>query len=288
LGAVFLCRRPVILVSDRPFNLLYGENRVLMRRVTLSLRLFRPVKTVNIAGGAGPDLAAQAAAGLSRRPYGVFFPYRYREGALRYLSNRPGFPVFILGGRMHTPLPAVRAPEGTAGQDEAAFWFFTDTETDLYRAGVLAGFLALTAEAPPALSQEGLEPDEMEAFVRGLRDQRWLEEPLLPPFSGQMPKPACVVLLGKEDPYLYEWPEASLLLFTWTNPALLPRRTLAIFDDSPWAQLGPALELFRKGEPGGFIPSELRFLGPIKEQKQGNIDINRLKTLKYKPISTDN
>jgi hypothetical protein len=128
----------------------------------------------------------------------------------------------------------------------------------------------------------------MEAFVRGLMEQHWLEEPLLPPFSEQMPMPACVVLLGKEDPYLYEWPEASLLLFTWTDPALLPRRTMAVFDDSPWAQLGPALELFKKGESGGFITSEIRFLEPKKELKEGNFDINRLKTLKYEPINTDN
>jgi hypothetical protein len=272
------------VVGDKPFNLLYGENRVLLRRLILSVRLFRPVKTVNIAGGAGPDLVAQAAVGLSRRPYGVFFPYRYREGARRYLKERPGFPVFVLGGRRERDMP------GSAGQGETAepVWFFTDTETDLYRAGVLAGILALAGEAPPALSQEGLGADKMEAFVRGLRDQHWLEEPLLPPFSEKMPKPACVVLLGKGDPYLHEWPEASLLLFTWTNPALLPRRTLAVFDDSPWAQLGPALELFRKGESGGFISSEIKFPGPIKELKQGNFDINSLKKLKYEPINTDN
>jgi hypothetical protein len=284
LAGIFLCRRPVILVSDRPFNLLYGENRVLIRRLTLSLSLFRLVKTVNIAGGAGPDLAAQAAAGLSRRPYGVFFPYRYREGARRYLKDRPGFPVFILGGRMEQDRPP------SAGQDETEepSWFFTDTRTDLYRAGVLAGFLAQAGKAPPAFDQKGLESDKIEAFVRGLKDQDWLEEPLFPPFSEQMPKPACVVLQGKGDPYLYEWPEASLLLFTWTNPAFLPRRTLAIFDDSPWAQLETALELFRKGGGGGLISSQIRFPGPIKELKQRNFDIKGLKTLKYEPINTDN
>jgi hypothetical protein len=269
-GAVFLCRRPVVLVGDRTFNLIYGEKRSRTRQLVLSVLLFRPVRTVTLAAGAGPDLAAQAAAGRSRRPRGVFFPYRYREGARRYLRDRPGAPVVVLGGR-----PADTLPE----PGEGILWLYTDTLTDMYRAGAIAG--ALAGEGVPALYRDGLSEAERTAFSRGLDREGFL-------FSGPVRDAACVVLGGRGDEYFREETAVPLVLFTWTDPALVPRTAAAVFDDSPWTQLRAGLEMLKKGEAEGRVPSEIRVFLRTKEQKEEYKALNRLKTLKYSGETADN
>jgi hypothetical protein len=276
--AVFLCRRPVILVHDRAFNLLYGEKRSRSRQAALSAALFRPVRTVTLAEGAGPDLAAQAAASRSRRPYGVFFPYRYREGARRYLRDRPGAPVAVLGGR---PADSRGRAEKT-GEGAEPLWLYTDTLTDMYRAGAFAAVLAGTGV--PALYRDGLTEAETTAFSRGLTDQGWAGSPV---FFGPVRSAACVVLGGRGDDYFQEESEAPLVLFTWTDPALIPRTAAAVFDDSPWAQLEAGLEMLKKGE-GSPIPSEITVFIRTKEQKTVYTILNQLKTLRYREENTDN
>ncbi|MDR1307334.1 MAG: hypothetical protein LBK74_07150 [Treponema sp.] len=272
-GTVFLCRRPVVLVGDRAFNLVYGEKRSRTRQLALSVLLFRPVRTVTLAGGAGPDLAAQAAAGRSRRPYGVFFPYRYREGARRYLRDRPGAPVVVLGGR-----PQDNRAEGP-GEGPEPLWLYTDTLTDMYRAGAIAGVLA--GEGTPGLYRDGLSEAERAAFSRGLDREGFL-------FSGPVRDAACVVLGGRGDEYFLEETTAPLVLFTWTDPALVPRTAAAVFDDSPWTQLRAGLEMLKKGEAEGRVPSEIRVFLRTKEQKEEYSALNRLKTLKYSGETADN
>jgi hypothetical protein len=270
-GTVFLCRPPVVLVGDRAFTLVYGEKRSRARQLVLSVLLFRPVKTVTLAEGAGPDLAAQAAAARSRRPRGVFFPYRYREGARRYLRDRPGAPVVVLGGRRDA------LAEGP-GEGPEPLWLYTDTLTDMYRAGAIAGVLA--GEGTPALYREGLSEAEKAAFSRGLGRS--------PLFSGPVRDAACVVLGGPGDDYFREETSAPLVLFTWTDPAFVPRTTAAVFDDSPWTQLRAGLELLKKGEGEGRVPSEIRVFLRAKEQKAEYKAVNRLKTLKYSDETADN
>ncbi|MDR2470553.1 MAG: hypothetical protein LBD09_00395 [Treponema sp.] len=245
-AAVFTGRRPVILLEDRPFILLYGENRALFRRLALSLVLFRPVLTVEIAAGAGPDTAARAAAARSRRPRAVFFPYRYREGARRYLAERPGFPVFILGGRNPPDRPPSGAVPGAAGPEPR--WVCTDTRTDELRAGVLAE------------------------------------------------RSGARVVRSRED-FAAAGPDTPLILFTWQDPALVPRKTLAVFDDAPWTQIGPALKLPEAADrgpergplsPEGLIPSEMLLFWGRGERKMSDLELKSLKTLKYNEGNTDN
>jgi len=288
--AVFYSRKPVILVTDEPFNLLYGERRTRRARLVLSLRLFRQVKTSAIARDAGPDLVAQAAASLSQRPYGVFFPYRYREGARRYLKEQPGLPVFILGGR--------NRPD-KSGEGEP-WWFCTDNASDLYRAGFLAGELALQALEGGAagLYQDGLGEEERAAFSQGVSEQGWSEAPFI---SSQAEttsrflreKSASIALYKKPDPRFYD-EGSSIILFTWMEPDLVTGKTAAIFDDSPWAQIAPALKLLKKEKisPGmtGFslVPSKCTVVKGSFGQKKGIMRINRIKSLKYKERNTDN
>ncbi|MDR2552438.1 MAG: hypothetical protein LBD31_04635 [Treponema sp.] len=294
-AGVFFLRRPVVMVSDEAFGLLYGESRALVRRVFLSAVSFRRIRSIELAEGAGPDLAAQAAASLSRRPLAVFFPFRYRDGARRYLRNRPGSTVVILGGR--------NSPETEAGEGEP-LWFSTDLRTDLYRAGVCAA--AITGSGGSydrlkvALYEKGLEEGDWAAFSGALEDQRWTGQPYflspgenIPPedlaggITGGKTEPDCTVILGRED-FDFLNTRSPLILFTWTDPALLPRNTAVVFDDSPWAQLGPALAAVQKGEGGGLIPSKITLPGYNRDMEKDIIEINRIKRLKYEGKNTDN
>jgi len=269
--AVFFCRKPVILVTDRPFYLLYGEERIRLKRIGLSLRHFRQIKTADLADGAGPELAARTALDLSRRPRAVFFPYRYREGAWHYLVERPGSPVVILGGRNQRD-----------NSLEGPLWLCTDTEADLYQAGVLAGIIARDLEngeekrktnfrlGIALYRQEGAdnsqEDAENSAFIRGTGEY-WSGIPIFSPDSDEQGL-ACAVLLG-DHRFSQEKKPLSLILFTWMDPSLAPRKTLAIFDDSPWAQMGPALRILNRGAGGTEmrIPSKILVLKKNKMQK---------------------
>jgi len=286
---VFFCRKPIILVSDKPFIQLYGKERDKRARIILSITHFRRVKTVDIAAEAGPDLVAQAAASLSRRPYAVFFPYRYREGANRYLKDRPDSFVFVLGGR--------NRPENNPDQP---WWFCTDSVTDMYRAGLLTGELALQEpeKGAAALYYEKLGTGETAAFKQGLEDQGWKEEPFISTNAETTlrylkEKTACLVIYRRGDIRFYDEMGKSIL-FSWIDPFFISDRTAALFDDSPWAQLGPALKLLKKEKisPGmtGFslIPSGITVFKRNFGQKMGNIGINRIKYLKYMDRNTDN
>jgi len=290
--AVFFYRKPVILITDNPFNLLYGEKRARYTRLGLSLRLFRQIKTINIAEGAGPDLVAQAAASLSRRPYWVFFPYRYREGARRYLKDRPGSPASILGGRN-------RPENGKEPDSTDPWWFCTDIAADLYRAGFLAGELALQDPEKSAAALYHDRPgDEEKAFSQGLSEQGWSEAPYIsssPESTSRFvnQKTTCIVLLKKADSRFFEG-SGSIILFSWSDPSLAPGKTAAIFDDSSWAQLGPALKTIKKEgiSPGiaglSLVPSRLMVFNQKFGQKKGIIGINRIKSLRYMERNTDN
>jgi hypothetical protein len=289
LTAAFLGRRPVILVGDDAFNMIYGERRALISRWALSLRLFRWIKTINVSSGVGPDLVAQAAASLSRRPEAVFFPYRYREGARRYLKNRPGPAVVILGGR--------NPPDRGVNEGPEPLWIVTDTGTDLYRAGAAAGIITGNSGMPTALYYEKLEEAGKTAFIQGLRDQGYTGTPFFP-LSGDSLATAregglaggglgCAVLVDEDDPAPYE-AKNPLVLFSWLDPLLLPRNTAAVFDDSPLTQLEPALALLRKGASGGGVPSQIWAPRRDRALKNKYIEINRLKSLKYERENTDN
>jgi len=285
LVAVFFIRKPVVLITDNPFNQLYGEGRARFEKYALSIRLFRQVKTISIAEGAGPDLVAQAAESLSGRPLVVFFPYRYREGARRYLKDKPGAAAAVLGGRSRR--------EAAKGEEEP-FWFYTDTVADLYRAGILAGELALqdTEGGTAALYQSGLSEEEKTAFRQGVKDQGWEDNPLITSNNSELASRflgkgiACLVLLRKGDSRLFE-DSGSLVLFTWADPTLMPGKTAVIFDDSPWVQIKPALKFLKKNKNSpetadfSLIPSKLTIIKRHFKQKMGAIGVNRVKSLKY-------
>ena len=288
LAILFFCRRPVILVSDRAFDILYGQGRSQCKRISLSLNLFRPIKVISIAEGAGPDLVVRGVMSLSRQPLAVFFPFRYKEAARHYLDKMPGSRAVILAGRK-LPEYGYEA-EASQGSTAIPLWINTDTVTDLYRAGIIAGIFTQYDNLVPwqgiALVHEGLGEEEKSAFVRGLEAQQWAGTPVF--LSDLTVKDLSCAVVLKDFHFYGEESARSLIFFTWLDPALASDKTRAIFDDSPWAQIGPVLKNIRKGKQDGLIPSEIILNRGDKEHNDVYNEINRIKILKLKAENADN
>jgi hypothetical protein len=198
--AVFSLRKPVVVVSDAAFTELYGKKRENREKFLLSLSLFRPVKAVYIAPGAGPDLISLAAWSASKGAFAAFFPYRYHEGAERYLADHPGERAAVLAGRRQMPgnvaanrpvldpetgrpvdygqaAAKAAAPqagdsggEGSQGEQQSPswpVWVYTDVETDFYRAGFATGKLYLLAKQEMSRPKEDSEENAGEMAADG-------------------------------------------------------------------------------------------------------------------------
>lgn len=274
-AAGFLFRKPVILVTDSAFHSLYGRNRSLVRQITLSVVLFRQVKGVMVAETSGPDMISLAVRRASVRPYAVFFPYRYREGARRYLKDQPGTPAVVLADR--------EMPEFAGGETGLSpAWFSTDTELDYYRAGYGAGSLAYERRDVSrtrrreilVFQDEDRRSRDQEAFSRGLND--FWKAKTGSPYDGNLVFPGyswtasadfpqntdCIVISGIGDVFFRakkeDFASVPLVFFTWLDPEALPYETALVFDDSPWALLPGAVRTLKRGR--GRIPSEIHLL----------------------------
>jgi hypothetical protein len=244
LGAVlYRLRSPALLVLDEEFTFLYGAGRSAVKRAELSLRLFRRVEVAQVAGGASPDVVAFAAAAAAARPWAALFPARYRQGALRYAEQTPGIPVGVLEGGAR-----FRSEDG-----EGFRFIETDKKTDLYRAGCCAALFALRDGGGILFfAGELIDTDDREAFVRGLRDQGFADNPLFVDRGREYAPPArlsCVVMTSPAENYLENNPMVPMILFSWIDPGSSPRSVKIIFDDSPWALASEAAKaLGREGD----------------------------------------
>jgi hypothetical protein len=230
LGVVlFLVRPPLLLALDEEFIALYGSRRSAVKRLELSLRMFRRVAVARIAGGASPDVAAFAASAAAHRPYAALFPARYREGARRYAEQMTGVPVGVLGGG---------ALFRSAGNEGFRF-IETDKKTDLYRAGLCAALFALR-DGGGVLFFTGdlIDRNDREAFARGLRDQGFAGDPVFVDRGTDYALPgglSCVVMASPTENSLENNRDIPIILFSWIDPGFTARGVKLIFDDSPWA-----------------------------------------------------
>jgi hypothetical protein len=252
LGLFFL-RSPVLVVTDAPFEGLYGTRRSLEKRLAASLRMFRRVKPVLIAESAGADLIAFAVEGAAKNPHGVLFPYRYRYGAERYRNQFPRVPVAVLGGGIRK--------EGIPG------FFGTDTPTDFYRAGRCAALFG-PAGTIHVFRDDPVSEEDRRAFRIGLREEGYERDPVYGTFSdlflpGNI---SCVVLSGVSA--FEETAKIPMVLFSWVDPALTPGNIWLVFDDSPWALAVKAVEMLDRGDTAGTIPSEILVLGERIPEKR--------------------
>ncbi|MDR2783360.1 MAG: hypothetical protein LBB48_05905 [Treponema sp.] len=265
VGAVFYNRRPVLIVSDRQFNLIYGKQRLLITRLVTQARLFRPVKEALIGENVGADLVSIAVQAAAKTPYCALFPYRYHEGAVYYAKEMPHIPVAVLGGADQ------KAPDGIA-------FITTDVRTDLYRAGRCAAILAQPTEDSLAetrnrivvLQRKPLAGDQRQMFLQGAQDEGFTGIPSYLAPAGNYrasEETAVVVMLGNGADFLEQDEDTPVILFSWMDPSTISSWVKMIFDDSPWALVVPAVELARKGE-SGVLPSRPRLLNDRIESRE--------------------
>jgi hypothetical protein len=246
-AVLFFLRPPVLILTDGPFDALYGLSRARKARVAASLRLFRPVKPVRAAETAGSDAILLMLEAASSRPYCVLFPRRYDEAARRYAGEFPSVPVFVLGAG------------GAAGQEGPALRYVeTDAGADFYRAGRCAAVLAGETGGKILVFQQAAPRNRRDAFVRGLRDGGNGSEPVYPEIAGAASvyqDVAAAVLAAKPSNFLEQNLPVPAILFSWLDPALSPREIKVVFDDSPWAMAVPVAKMAKTGDRVLSIPS---------------------------------
>jgi hypothetical protein len=248
VGTVFFLRPPVLLVTDLVYDQLYGRVRGMKTRAETSLMLFRRVKTVRIAENAGTDVAVFAVASASKKPYCVLFPYRYYREAEQYIQDYPDVPAAVLFGRIRgspasTNLPGIR----------------TDTKGDYFKMGrVAAAFAGNQSGGKGAEGEERqpgailflrddlVSPEDWEAFNQGLKAEAYPLAPLDVRSGDDYVVPgtvACVVLTGAAESFLGQNLNLPVILVSWLDPAVTNSMVKVVFDDSPWAQVIPAVAM---------------------------------------------
>jgi hypothetical protein len=256
---VFYSRSPVLVVMDVSFIELYGKGRIRKQGITSSLTLFRRVKPVITADGASPDIQVEAVSEASRRPFCVLFPAYLAPAAERFHLQFPETRAVVLSG--------FDSGSGLPQSDGVLCVYRTDQETDLYRAGLIAGLISLKKSAPgvqrTSFLWQGryryLQAAEREFFSRGLQESDPEAAAHFVNYASEMPGLegiSCIILghLGAE--YMDKNAQIPLILFTWLDPSMLPDETVAAFDDSTWALVVPAVRMAVNGQAEGKIPSK--------------------------------
>jgi hypothetical protein len=258
IGAlVFYKRPPVLVVTDAPYIELYGKERLMRQMVSSSLALFRRVRPVVTADGAGADIVVAAISQVARNPYCVLFPGYLAQAAERYHLEFPETHAALLIGYNTT--------SGLPQSDGVLCVYRTDLEADLYRAGLFAGALGLKKSSAGAqrtcflLQDRYIQSAEREVFSRGLKES---DSEAVARFSNSasdmpaMESISCVVLTRSGAEYLDKNAKIPLILFTWLDPSMLPAETAAVFDDSTWALVVPAARMAASNQAEGKIPSK--------------------------------
>jgi len=269
---IFFIRLPVLIVTDAPFAALYGKSHLRRERRAASLALFRRVKPVMVADGAGPDVVNVAIQEAARRPLCVLFPRSQALAALRFHEQFPQTPAVLMSG--------LAAVSEAPSPDGFLCVYGVDRQVDLYRAGLFAGILGGVPQKPvkankkdetTVISQNStrktyvlwqdsyVQAAGMELFSRGIREQDPESVVIFAHTDAEMPDMkivSCAVLTGAGAEYLEKNPGMPLILFSWLDPAYTAQEVMALFDDSVWALAVPAVRMAVQKRAEGKIPSK--------------------------------
>jgi hypothetical protein len=270
---IFFIRPPVLVVTDTPFVLLYGKSRLWKERFAASFALFRRVKPVLVADGAGSDVVVLAITTASRQPSYVLFTRNQAAAALRFHEQFPETPAIVLSGLV--AVPEIPVPDGFLCV------YGTDRPTDLYRAGLCAGILGNIPQKQVKKAEKKEKSTEVspvsapktyvlwqdrhvqavgrELFSRGLKEQDPESVIIFANTGNEVPDMkgiSCMVLTSTGAEYLEKNPSMPLILFSWLNPAFTARELAILFDDSVWALAVPAVRMAAQKQAEGKIPSK--------------------------------
>jgi hypothetical protein len=254
---VFFARPPVLIVSDAQFAALYGLQRGKRQQVLAAITLFRRVKPVLVADGAGPDIVTLALTEAAKKPLCVLFPGLYASAATRYHEEFPEIPAVLFAGNA----------SGFPDSDDFLSVCRTDIWTDLYRAGLMAGILGKKNDAEASdeqmsvafLPDRSVQSHDRALFTRGVNEITPDLGVVFARNSADMTNAklvSCAVLGSAGAEYFDKNPAVPLILFTWLDPFLSPKETAVIFDDSPWALAAPAVRAALKNGGEIKIPSK--------------------------------
>lgn len=252
LVSVFLLRAPIVVVTDAPFESLYGVRRASLRRISASLAMFRAVSPAIIVPDASPEAAVQAIAAVSEDPRIVLFPHRYRQHAHAYAEAEPGVPSVVVGGS-----PKERKEDPSASVAVFPLSLYADLDADLYAAGVAAAGFGEDRMGRPLLAGPAIGDAQADSFARGLSAGGLGHSPLVStsalPRSGEAV--SCLVLLpGAED--VDRIPsDLPLILFSWVDPRYAPPGTVLLIDDSLYGLLESAVSYALEGSSAVSIKS---------------------------------
>ena len=273
---IFFTRSPVLIVSELSFVLLYGESRSRAEMSLSSLVLFRRVIPIVVADDADEDIIQFAIAESSSQPFCVLFPLRFARAARVYRENNPAIPVVVLEGRQSEGANPANFAIGRNTDDY--FLYKTDIDADFYRAGLAAAILDGEKSGRIVVFVEAaVQTQARQAFTRGLND---MEKPLetsffttYAQFSG-LPDLSCAVLAGVGADFMERYSDIPVIFFSWINPDLIPIDVAVVVNDSPLAQLVPAVRMVEAGIMNGQIQSRILIPGGR------DIDKNTMKKLR--------
>ncbi|WP_010263749.1 hypothetical protein [Treponema primitia] len=252
--ALYTLRSPVLMVVDDEFTGLYGFHRSWVKQIEISLKLFRRLKVVQIAGGASPDVVAFAAVEAAARPYAALFPFAYRQGARRYAEESPGIPVGVVGGDPRTQF----------SEEDGLVFIKTDKTGDLYRAGRCAALFARSNGGNILFfTGELVDWNDKDAFLKGLRDQGFDNSPIFVDKGEDYTLPkelSCIIMARAVENYPEDSPSVPMIIFSWVDPGVTAREIKVIFDDSPWALAAVAAKTLHRGGEMAPVSSEILVL----------------------------
>jgi hypothetical protein len=261
-GPVFLLRSPIVVVTDDVFSAVYGPRREHLKRIEMSVRLFRRVKLARIADEAETDAVMFAVQDAARRPLVAVFPYRYYDAALRYASANPASTTAVISGT-----------NDVSASGASALFVKQDEEADFYRAGLCAALFSARVAEPFKLTETEDGDKKVlvingrnspvpgrEAFERGLRDGGSNAAcDFRTVTSGySTANLSCAALWGPANDFLYGSPENAIpaIIFSWIDPAFSSPNVKIIIDDSP-LQLLPAIVRSLSGGAGKSLKARI-------------------------------
>jgi hypothetical protein len=260
-GTVFLLRSPIVVVTDDVFSAVYGPRREHLKRIEMSVRLFRRVKLARIADEAETEAVVFAVQDAARRPIVAVFPYRYYDAALRYAQVNPASATAVMAGT------------NDVSASGAALFVRQDEEADFYRAGLCAALFSARLAEPFRLT-EIEDGDKNVLVINGrnspARARESFERGLMDGGSGaacdfrtvtsgySTANLSCAALWGPANDFLYGSLENTIpkIIFSWIDPAFSSPNVKIIIDDSP-LQLLPAIVRPLSGGAGKRLKARL-------------------------------